>query len=510
MMARGIRLRSLAIDGLIAAAWISSAGLVALHERGSLWGTVRPLATISAGLEAKEQWFGLYYQGRKIGFSHLALIPDTRDGVPGTGLIDRGQLDFNLLGTPQRLEVSARAFIDAEWRLQAFLASIRSEATHMTWRGERQGEALLVTVETPTSTVTKRLRDPSGSAFVNGLSSWVAFHRLRVGQSGRAWVLNPLSLAPELVFFHVRRREPLDGRETLVVESEIGGLSATSWVTPEGEVLKEVSPLGWELRRTTDLEAVRPTDRTSPALDLLSTTAVPIDRSIEAPLRVESLVLLLEGTSADQIAVQRAWQRALPVEQLSRYSRVRPEGRWCLLELRRPAAPSAAPPVPEGIRAYQDPSPFVQSDDPAIVSTARRIIGTRTDPWEQAVALNRWVFATVSKRLTIGLPSALDVLAAPSGDCHEHTVLFTALARSAGLPTRMVAGLVSQGGRLYYHAWPEVWIGEWVPTDPTLGQPLADATHLGLSETESERLVSLGQFIGRLRVSVLELREAAP
>ena len=45
----------------------------------------------------------------------------------------------------------------------------------------------------------------------------------------------------------------------------------------------------------------------------------------------------------------------------------------------------------------------------------------------------------------------------------------------------------------------------WVPTDPTLGQPLADATHLGLVEAEDERLVALGQFVGQLRVQALDV-----
>ena len=147
----------------------------------------------------------------------------------------------------------------------------------------------------------------------------------------------------------------------------------------------------------------------------------------------------------------------------------------------------------------------MQSDDPRIAARARAIIGTLSDPWQQTLALSRWVFEAVTKRLTIGLPSAVDILALPEGDCHEHTVLFTALARSVGLPTRMVAGLVDQRDRLYYHAWPEVWIGQWRPTDPTLGQPLADATHLGLIEAESELLLDLAQFIGKLQARALEV-----
>ena len=150
----------------------------------------------------------------------------------------------------------------------------------------------------------------------------------------------------------------------------------------------------------------------------------------------------------------------------------------------------------------------MQSDDQRILDKARAIVADRTDPWAQTEAIARWVFLSVTKQLTVGLPSAVDVLLTPVGDCHEHTVLFTALARSLGLPTRMVAGLVYWNGRLYYHAWPEVWIGAWIPVDPTLDQPVADATHLGLSEAENEQLIVLGKFVGRLRVTVLELVES--
>ena len=74
----------------------------------------------------------------------------------------------------------------------------------------------------------------------------------------------------------------------------------------------------------------------------------------------------------------------------------------------------------------------------------------------------------------------------------------------------MVAGLVYWQGRLFYHAWPEVWLGEWVPTDPTLGQLVADVTHVGLIEAENEQLIALGQFIGTLRVQVVEVVRDQP
>ena len=94
------------------------------------------------------------------------------------------------------------------------------------------------------------------------------------------------------------------------------------------------------------------------------------------------------------------------------------------------------------------------------------------------------------------------------GDCNEHTYLFVALARAAGLPARIHVGLVYSGmdgqpGVFYYHAWPSVYVGEWVEMDPTLGQPTVDATHLSLVTGElADQLKLLGLF-GRARVDIV-------
>ena len=501
------RLRSFVLDSLILSSWLLCVGMVFLHKHGQLWGGFgNPTSTLAATMDAKEQWFGLYYQGQRIGFSQMTLVPEEREGVPGVGLMDRGRLSFNLLGVPQQLEVSAQAFIDADWRLQEFSAAVRSATTQLQWAGRRHGEELLLTVTTPTSSVRKRLRDPAGSAFVNGLSSWAAFHRLRVGQSGKAWVLNPLALNPEAVYFHVRGRDVIEGQNVLIVETDVSGLTTTSWVTPEGDVLKETSPLGWELRRESRDEALQRVTVLAPQLDLLATVAVPIDRPIPEPERLERLVLLLEGIDAAQLSLQRPWQTVLAPARLASYHQTAPAEPWCIVQLDAPTIGTSASTSLDGGQRYQQASLFVQSDNPRIISKAAEIVGARTDPIEQAGALTQWVYQTLTKQFTVGLPSALDVLETPAGDCHEHTVLFTALARSLGIPTRMVAGLVYQAGQLYYHAWPEVWLhGQWIPTDPTLGERVADATHLGLVEAENESLLGLAQFVGKLRVHVLDM-----
>lgn len=501
--------RGLIFDGVLLAVWAASASLVVLHEQGGFrGGSINPLTSLGATLEAKEQWFGLYYQGQKIGFTQTSIVPEELDGVPGVVLSDRGRLSFTLLGVPQQLELYTRASLDADWRLQRFAAELKTDAYRLRWSGKREGGSLLMSLETEHGQSRTRLRDPGRGMLVVGLSPWTAFHRLKVGQWGSVWILNPLALKPEEVFFHVRSQGRFGGRDVLLIDTDFRGMTTTSWVTPSGEVMKEESPLGWQLVAESREHAMDMPKEAPSGFDLLSTLAVPIDRPLPAPNRIERMVWLVAGSACEDL-LPRSGQTVLPPEQLSQYHVESPPGSWCLVELRKSTPPAPEVFIPPPAKRYTRPSLFIQADHPAIQQQARAIAGRLRDPWRRVMALNEWVHRLLAKRLTVGLPSALDVLASMSGDCHEHTILFTALARSLGLSTRMVAGLVYYDGRLFYHAWPEVWLGgAWIPTDPTLGQPLADATHLGLVEAEDEQLIALGRFIGQLRVSVLALEEA--
>ena len=58
----------------------------------------------------------------------------------------------------------------------------------------------------------------------------------------------------------------------------------------------------------------------------------------------------------------------------------------------------------------------------------------------------------------------------------------------------------------YYHAWPEVHLdGRWIWMDPTLDQPLADATHIKLLNGGIESWPRLLPYLGQLEIEVLEV-----
>src|ERR1041385_4515814 len=58
-------------------------------------------------------------------------------------------------------------------------------------------------------------------------------------------------------------------------------------------------------------------------------------------------------------------------------------------------------------------------------------------------------------------------LATREADCSEFSALFVAMARSLGLPARIVSGLAYSGNSFGGHAWVEVWAGKCSELDPS-------------------------------------------
>jgi transglutaminase-like putative cysteine protease len=157
---------------------------------------------------------------------------------------------------------------------------------------------------------------------------------------------------------------------------------------------------------------------------------------------------------------------------------------------------------------------LIESDDPAIRAEAERAVAGATGAREKAERLTYYVNALLDKKPTVSIPSAREVLRTKVGDCNEHTALYVAMARAAGIPARIAVGLTyvrGVQGAFYYHAWPEVYIDEdagrglWLPVDPTLNQFPADTTHLRLARGGLDQQAVIVPLIGRLRMTVLDM-----
>jgi transglutaminase-like putative cysteine protease len=123
---------------------------------------------------------------------------------------------------------------------------------------------------------------------------------------------------------------------------------------------------------------------------------------------------------------------------------------------------------------------------------------------EQVRALVDWVHGNIEKRPVLSLPDALSTLENRVGDCNEHAVLFAALARAAGFPCRLEAGLVYLKGRFYYHAWNLVFLGRWITVDALFDQIPADVSHIRLVSGSPRQQLDLMGLIGKINLKVIQ------
>jgi hypothetical protein len=123
-------------------------------------------------------------------------------------------------------------------------------------------------------------------------------------------------------------------------------------------------------------------------------------------------------------------------------------------------------------------TPLIQASDPTHPRRSRSgSLPARRTRHDVARRSDDWVYGTLRKDVTLSVPSALQVLDAAGRLQRAHGAVRRAGA--CARPARADGGRTGAHPRpFYYHAWPEVWLGEWVAVDPTLGQYPADASHL--------------------------------
>ena len=195
------------------------------------------------------------------------------------------------------------------------------------------------------------------------------------------------------------------------------------------------------------------------------------------------------------------------------------EGASIVLETRRVRAPKpAAFPVAESdtIRDFLRPNAYIQSDLEDIRKLAKEVIGGEPDLFKAVQKLQRWVAENMTFDLGIALAPSSEIFANRRGTCLGYATLLAALARAAGIPSRVVVGYVYVLGMFGGHAWTEVRAGEaWVPIDAALpSDGPADAARIPLAATSfAEGGGTLGggaglRLLGQVDIRVLEFTAA--
>jgi hypothetical protein len=450
------------------------------------------LASVTAISEPLDEWWGVYFNGEKIGYSSQKITPE----AGGYNVQSASVLRLNILDTTQtvssRLEMSA----DAEWAMKRFDFQLESNNVRFAARGAFAAGKIRIEINSGGHQTETELVSRQPPYLLAALKPYIVAQDLEPGKDHLFPTFDPATLSQQLTTVTIEGRERIRIGERMEpairLRQQFRGISVVSWVDSAGRTLKEESPTGLSLIKQGPEEATIVPGAKSISLDLLTATAVPVETPIADAGKKERLRLRLSGFDLDRFPLDGGRQRLYRD----------------FLEIRRESLDDVGsytiPASAERFASYLQPTPFVQSDHPEIRALARRIVNGETRAVKAATRIKDWVFRELAKEPTVSIPNALEVLRTKKGDCNEHAVLFAALARAAGIPSKTAVGVVYLRGAFYYHAWSEVWLGEWVSLDPVLNQFPADVTHVKFLEGDIDRQVDILQLIGNLKIKVVE------
>ncbi len=126
------------------------------------------------------------------------------------------------------------------------------------------------------------------------------------------------------------------------------------------------------------------------------------------------------------------------------------------------------------------PSQYIQSDNGLIKQKAFEL--KKSDSASTVKALCAWVHDHIKENESGTYLSASEAMISGKGDCTENALLFSAMARSVGIPSRIVSGLIYNGYEFVLHSWSEAYFNNrWYGVDPVYKKVGLNACYLQIS-----------------------------
>jgi hypothetical protein len=454
--------------------------------------------TLALDVSSEEEWMSIYSGDEKIGYSHTFIKP-LKDG---TELVEESRLRMTILGTDLDVKMQS-TYVLNHYKLQAFQFAMNAGSVELKAKGKREGDELKIemsSVSGKTDISFPLVNEPLVSPV---LYKWLMAQKPKVGDSYIVTLFDPASILMGVDAADLKTSLSVEGEEqisiplgtfkTYRVRMAFTGSKVTSWITEKGEVIREVSPPGLiSVRETKE----RVLEESLVSFNIVEKTAISSDVLLDNASSLKLLRVKVDGIES--------------TEGLNLGDNNRQFYKDGLIEVRvgdlSRVSSYSIPYSGEEYKSYLKPSSLIQSENQEIIERTKEIVKGEKDSIRVVRKINDWVYNNLGKVATLSIPNALDVLETRKGDCNEHSTLFAALARAAGIPTKIVLGVVFLEEKFYYHAWDEVFVGSWIAVDPTLGQVPADASHIKFIEGDLSKTFEIIKVVGNIK---LEIKDAS-
>jgi hypothetical protein len=465
-----------------------------------------------------------------------ATVGDSQMGIASV-IVDTGEAGLRLdelirldpvpgYGAPSRQLVKTSSRLTRDFRLRSWTASVTERLTVTNTVGTIDGDTLLTVITTSNNgqvdTLRRRMTGPVLTPGAIGLRL-AARKEVALGDTLQARVFDHSDMSIRL------RLETVAAESTFVVpDSAVGdsvhdrwviarydtvhawrldavedGLPIRRWIDPNGMPVRVWNPLGVTLQRGVyEVLAInyrierglRPPPagvaRPPSRLDTL-----PVSRLSEFPGGFE---LKLWGGSPFPV---------LPLPALSDG----PQQQFGDTVLTAGGARALARRGRDTVEALGEEL-LIPTGDSAVVAANRQAVGGEVDPAKAAARMVTWIGQRIHREAGDGvtLTDPRMTLRLGRGDARARLLLFVAMARSAGIPARLVSGLLAVPGGFRYHDWAEIYASGWIAVDPGLGQGLADPARIRLVTGRLGRESDQVWRLGGLRPQPIRTGELRP
>ncbi len=472
--------------------WLVLIGL--LLKRDVFIGTIDLRESAVIEQAEREDYQGIYFNRHKIGYVATTYHPHT-DRTEG--IDQRVKMVLNIAGRSNPIDLHLTALLGKNGRLQKFTFSFHSPFYRMDADGRVEGKRVAFTLSTGSATLHDSVELGAPPLLSTSRQAYLLKKGMHKGQKFKIPWFDPVSLNGENTIIEYQ------GKEHTFIHDRVynlhhfvevfAGARVSSWLDDSGEVIKEESPAGFVFLKEPKFKAMTGFTEGPELLSAVSAKIVGEMPPLAGLTRMRYRLNLPDSGLFQLNSGRQRYANGILTVRLESLSDFRQKtGLSCRSDI-----------------ADLSPTAYVQSNAAAIRGLASEIVAGKTDDLARVKALADYVFRHLEKRPVLGIPDALTVLKNGKGDCNEHTVLFAALARAAGIPCRMVAGVVFFRGAFYYHAWDEVCIsGRWLSLDTTTDQLPADLGHIKFVEGGIKEQMRIGALLGQLSIEPLGQKAA--
>ena len=302
------------------------------------------------------------------------------------------------------------------------------------------------------------------------------------------------------------------------MDIDLSGFKTKCWIDKDGNMYKQTGQIAGIsfVAVLEDKDKYNKMDYISPGVetmdakkdkDLIDASKVVTKTKIPNPSAVTGMTIKIAGARLEDVVIDNRLQTLVEKTADSvTFKTTKADYKTIAADL-----PVQKPPYKTedaNLQPFLADDAFVQCSNPAIRENALKITSDSANPWAASKALGSWLYKNIQKEMRVTIPSAIEVLNTKKGDCNEHSTLFAAFARSLGIPTKIIAGLVYMDDGFYYHAWNEVYVnGQWLPIDATLNRLEMDASHLKLSEGALDSQAQLSRLIGNIKIEIQDFKD---